>query len=161
MDLSLTNEQANNLIKLLKKTITSVTRTLVDGDHGQIKIGEISETTSHQFILYYFYALDNIHLNFTDFETKLTLVRINLDSKFHKNANREYVRGNRVEIYDVAEFQLKDDGHTYYRAYKLPYDGIADTEDFIVALQELFKYTNLINHDSISLRIDTSLKFMD
>lgn len=157
--LALTDAQAHKLINLIKHTITRGTRILKDGDKGSVNIDSNPKKASgkpHKFIMYYFYAKDNIHLQFQDAVTNLTLVRINLDSRFHNNSDGK-VRGHRIEIFSSDEYYAKNDTFTHYKAFALPYDGVKDTDDFLVALEELFDYTNVIKHDNVNFSIDTSL----
>ena len=95
------------------------------------------------------YAINNIHLNFYDAVTNHTLVRINLDSKFHKNSDG-VIWGNRVEIFSKDEFIAKNDGVTQIKAYSLPYKNFRNSNDFFDALEDIFNYTNVKDHRSIT-----------
>jgi hypothetical protein len=154
--LDLTDADAYKLISILKKTISKNKYVLTEGSKGKIKISGVLDGVEHQFVLYYMYAIDNIHLNFSDASTRYTLVRINLDSGFHNNSDGK-VRGHRVELFSEEEFRAKNDSFTHYKAYPLPYNSFKDCNDFFTALQLMFDYTNVKNHKSISFIEDNIL----
>lgn len=154
--LDLTDAEAYRLIGLLKKTVSKNKYVLTEGSKGKIRISGILDGIEHQFVLYYMYAIDNIHLNFVDSSTGYTLVRINLDSSFHNNSDGK-VRGHRVELFSEEEFRAKHDTYTHYKAYSLPHDSFKDCNDFFAALKEIFDYTNVKNRKSISFLEDNVL----
>lgn len=139
--LQLTQKEANTLIKLFKVFASRKKIDLLDNPEGKINL--IDGKTKHPFNLYYKFALDNHHITLNDAETNLTLVRINLDSGFHKNSTGRPIRGHRVEIFDENEFYQKNDGFTHYKAFNLPYDCIEDTDDFLESLFYFFEYANI------------------
>ncbi|TGD22826.1 hypothetical protein EGT49_07845 [Companilactobacillus suantsaicola] len=147
--LKLTDEEAQKLIDLLKLTLTKQKFILNEGLKGKIKIVGKLNGNDHYFFLSFMYAIDNIHLNFYDAVTNHTLVRINLDSKFHKNSDG-VIRGNRVEIFSKDEFIAKNDGVTQIKAYSLPYKNFRNSNDFFDALEDIFNYTNVKDHRSIT-----------
>lgn len=147
--LDLTDADAHKLISILKKTVSKNKYVLTEGSKGRIKITGKLDGIEHQFVLYYMYAIDNIHLNFADSSTGYTLVRINLDSSFHNNSDGK-VRGHHVELFSETEFKAKHDTFTHYKAYPLPHNSFKDCDDFFTALQQIFDYTNVKNHKSIS-----------
>ncbi|GEO63001.1 DUF6978 family protein [Companilactobacillus nantensis] len=154
--LDLTDADAYKLISIFKKTISKNKYVLTEGSKGKIKISGLLDGTERQFVLYYMYAIDNIHLNFSDASTRYTLVRINLDSSFHKNSDGK-VYGHRVEIFSEEEYRAKNDTFTHYKAYPLPHNSFKDCDDFFTALQQMFDYTNVKNHSSISFIEDNIL----
>ena len=81
-----------------------------------------------------------------DCSTKINLIRINLNGSFHKNANGDIIRGNRVNLFCEDEYNQREDG-IYMRAYKLPYNEILkEPKTFIDALDELINYINLVDN---------------
>ncbi|CAJ2231444.1 DUF6978 family protein [Companilactobacillus paralimentarius] len=149
--LKLTDAEAKRLISLLKITLTKQKFILNDGLRGKIKISGKLNNKDHYFFLNFMYAKDNIHLNFSDAVTNYTLVRINLDSRFHKNSDGK-VYGNRVEIFSETEYLAKNDGSTQIKAYPLPYKDFRNSNDFFDALEDIFNYTNVKNHASITFK---------
>lgn len=140
MELLLSDEEAQYLISIIKNIVPQQPHVLEKTARGQISIE--AKEVKHEFILYYMFALDNIHLNFADARTHHTLVRINLDQKFHKNSDGHKVRGNRVEIFSAEEFIKKGDGYTHYKAYPLPFETIRNTNDFFEAIDDILNYTH-------------------
>ncbi|CAM3085719.1 hypothetical protein SAMN04487792_1574 [Lactobacillus bombicola] len=149
MVLALTDKQAQDLINLAKVILKKCDINLDTSPVGKILIS--SKSGKHKFNLYYRYKLNDIHLNFTDDKTKLTLVRINLDTKFHKNADKEIIRGNRVELFSEKEYNQKNDGFTYWKAYKLPYKSFKKTDDFSDALNSLLTYANVVKSNKVNV----------
>ncbi|NLR33180.1 hypothetical protein HF569_12020 [Lactobacillus sp. ZJLC3-7] len=92
-----------------------------------------------------------------DDRTKLTLVRMNLNNSFHKNADGKVIHGNRVNIFSEKEFHEKNDGKTNTKAHSLPYQGLSNTSDFLTALEELLIFTNTNHRDRIQLSINQGL----
>lgn len=148
--LNLTDKEANMLIDMFKHLIDKHNIHLVDGSNGALKVESknIDITGNHhKFKVDYMYSLDNIHIQLRDCNTDYTLVRINLDTSFHKNSDGNIVRGNRVEIFSEQEFKNKlkknRDTTTHVKAYPLPFKGINNTNDFLLAISDLFDYTNI------------------
>lgn len=149
MVLALTDKQAQDLINLAKVILKKCNINLDTSPVGKILIS--SKNGRNKFNLDYRYKLNDIHLNFTDDKTKLTLVRINLDTKFHKNADRKIIRGNRVELFSVKEYNQKNDGFTQCKAYKLPYKNFNNTDDFSDALYSLLTYANVVKSNKVNV----------
>lgn len=139
-ELQLTQKEADDLIKLFKMFARNNNIDLLEKPNGEMTL--LGCQDKHIFKLYYKFALDNYHIQLSDGETNLTLVRINLDSGFHKNSDGR-IRGHRVEIFNENEFYQKNDGYTHYKAFKLPYDCIKDTTNFLDALYYLFDYAHI------------------
>ncbi|RVU74120.1 hypothetical protein EJK20_04780 [Lactobacillus xujianguonis] len=113
-----------------------------------------AKSINREFTLYYFFRNGETHLNFADSKTYLTLVRINIDEKFHKNSDG-IIRGNRIEIFSEDEFKAKGDGRTSYKAYSLPFEKIENTNDFFTIFENLLEYTHTQKNGM--LFINTSL----
>lgn len=144
MELLLNQQEADELIAMLKVFLRDNFITLEDGTDAKIDIS--SKQHNREFILYIHYARNNCHLNFMDCSTKINLIRINLNGSFHKNANGDIIRGNRVNLFCEDEYNQREDG-IYMRAYKLPYNEILkEPKTFIDALDELINYINLVDN---------------
>lgn len=96
-ELQLTQQEANQLILELKELTRRVNKTLDDGTKGNIPV--ISKNDNRKFKIAYFYSHSNIHINFFDVKTGLSLIRLNLNHSFHRNADGTKVSGNRVNIF--------------------------------------------------------------
>lgn len=148
MELQLTDSEAQQFIKIVKEIVKKYKIDISKQPRGSILIN--SSLINRDFILYYFYSIGNIHLNFADSRTHLTLVRINVDNSFHKNSDG-IIRGNRVEIFSEKEYIAKGDGRTHYKAYPLPFDTIKNTNDFFMAFENILEYTNTKENGMISM----------
>lgn len=156
-ELQLTDNQAQELIKCLKNVLGTYEKKLSNGDKGQFSLKSNNNSLKNRtFQVDYLYATDNIHVNFMDAKTKHTLIRINLDSKFHNNSDGK-VRGHRVEIFSESEFKAKDDSSTYVKAHPLPFGTIRDTNDFLIAMKDLLNYTNTHKQNHLQLSIISQL----
>ncbi|WP_052000088.1 DUF6978 family protein [Schleiferilactobacillus shenzhenensis] len=155
MEILLTDDEADRLIALFKSTFTQGTRVISEGTKGTIDIRAVGNPAS-RFQLQYMNGLNNIHLNFMDNRTKNTLVRINLDTKFHVNSDGK-VSGHRVELFSAEEFEKKHDGVTQVKAYPLPYDGLRDCDNFLDALSELLAYTHTQKQNELRFVLAPSL----
>lgn len=143
MELPLTQADGNKLISLAKKFTQKYKLELKDGERYILKA---STTNGRIFKIFIQYATKNVHINFWDEITKLSLVRFNLNDSFHKNANGKIIRGNRVNLFCEDEFNIRKDGQ-YMRAFKLPYkDILKNPTSFDEALEEMLKYVNVINY---------------
>ncbi|AMB93287.1 hypothetical protein QP248_02835 [Aerococcus sp. UMB8608] len=147
--LQINDQDAQRLIKMLKNIFDDHNIDLSVQPEGVIKIegsGDIS------FILDYKYAASKTSFNFRETKYNYTLLRINLNDNFHKNADGTRVSGPRINVFSEKEFEDKGDNHTHYKAYPLPYDTIPKSNDFYEVLIELLKYTNTNNSDKISFQ---------
>lgn len=149
-DLLLTQQQAEYLTKCLKAVFKNHYADLTDGDSGKITIKSNNGDT---FLLWYHYAIGNNHLQFMDDRTKLTLLRMNLNDSFHKNADGSIISGNRVNIFSAEEYYAKANSTTHTKAIPLPFNGLRNTDDFLTALSDLLTYTNTHARDKISIQI--------
>ncbi|KRK98679.1 hypothetical protein FD04_GL000414 [Secundilactobacillus odoratitofui DSM 19909 = JCM 15043] len=155
--LQLTDKQAHTLIHCLKNVLDTHSKTLSNGDRGKFTLESTRvENVPQYFQVDYMYDVDDIHINLMDLKTHHTLIRINLDTKFHNNSDGK-VRGHRVEVFSVAEFEAKHDSFTHIKAYPFPYDGLNDTNDFLEAMQELLDYTNVHKQNRINIVIASDL----
>ncbi len=144
MELLLNQQKADELISMLKVFLRDNLINLEDGTNAKIDIS--SDRHDREFTLYIHYQRNNYHLNFMDCSTKINLIRINLNGSFHKNANGDIIRGNRVNLFCEDEYNQREDG-IYMRAYKLPYDDILkEPKTFIDAFDELINYINLVDN---------------
>ncbi|ANZ60201.1 DUF6978 family protein [Secundilactobacillus paracollinoides] len=154
--LQLNDAQAQDFIKVLKNVLKDHVNDLSENEKGEFMLESKEGGVQRLFQLNYIYATDNSHINLMDAKTKLTLVRINLDSRFHNNSDGK-VWGHRVEIFSEDEFYKKNDSFTHIKAHSLPFDGIQDTDDFLIALKELLNYTNTHKQNRITITIKSHL----
>ncbi|NQN50729.1 hypothetical protein HPA12_00040 [Streptococcus suis] len=153
-ELLLTDAEALRLIKLFKVVAQKHNKTLYNKSQGKI---DIVGKGDKRFILNYFYSTTNKVFHLRETEHNYTLVRINLNHKFHKNANGEKIWGNRINIFSMEEYYQKGDENTHYKAYQLPYDRIRNTDDFLIALSDLLAFTNISNPEKININIQEDL----
>ncbi|HEL0006866.1 TPA: hypothetical protein TUM56_000265 [Streptococcus equi subsp. zooepidemicus] len=153
-ELQLTDIEAQQLITLLKVIATKHNKTLTNNTSGHI---DIVGQNHKRFILNYFYSTNSKVFHLRETEHNYTLIRINLNNKFHKNANGEKIWGNRINIFSEEEYYLKADESTHYKAYPLPYETIKDTNDFLEMMSNLFDYTNINNPQDANINIQEDL----
>lgn len=149
-DLLLSDYEANNLISIIKNIVTDHNKILTENSTGTI---DIESKDGYKFILDYKYSEINKVFNFREGKNNYTLIRININNNFHKNANGEKIYGNRVNIFSEEEFYEKNDGKTHYKCYKLPFGKIKNTDDFHKLLMYLCDHVNVINQEKIHLTI--------
>lgn len=156
MELYLTDKEAQKLLNILKVIFEKHNKTIKEDEHtsGDIKI---QSTTGEKFILSYKYSLRSKVFNFREVRYNHTLFRINLNNNFHKNADGEIVRGNRINIFSEQEYIDKNDGYTHYKAFPLPYENIKNTDDFIIILDSILKFSNTDKNDNLSIQIQRNL----
>ncbi|MCU0082524.1 DUF6978 family protein [Streptococcus danieliae] len=153
-ELLLTDEQADELLNIMKVFASRHDVTLTNNTNGRIDIvGE----NNNRFILDYFYNEHNKVFNFRETRYNYTLFRINLNNKFHKNADGTIVRGNRINIFSADEYYQKSDETTHYRAFPLPYDKISNSDDFLRTFEELIDFANITERDKVSFKIQDGL----
>ncbi|MEL3711471.1 hypothetical protein RUT98_00140 [Staphylococcus borealis] len=97
MKLKLTDNDVIKLIKLSKKVLKQYNIKIEEVGNGEIEI--ISNDGSVKFILSYFIRPGKITINYRETIHNLSLIRLNLNNNFHKNANNKRVFGNRINIY--------------------------------------------------------------
>lgn len=150
-ELQLTQQEANQLILELKELTRRVSKTLDNGAKGNIPV--ISKNDNRKFKIAYFYSQSNIHINFFDVKTGLSLIRLNLNHSFHRNADGTKVSGNRVNIFSEQEYKLKNDGKTHMRAFPLPHDTLKNTSNFLETLTNLLDYTHTEYKNKLCLNL--------
>lgn len=154
MELALTQQEADKLILLLKTFLKDHSINLKDGDNLKLDIKSTSKKRKFKLFIHYEYS--NYHLNFMDVSTKINLIRINLNNSFHKNADGQIIRGDRVNLFCEEEFNQRQDGQ-YMRAYSLPYKNIIkDPKTFPEALDEMLNYIN-IDRTQHKLKLEPTL----
>lgn len=154
-ELQLTQQEANQLILELKELTKKINGTIEEGAKGTIPIK--FKNDNRKFKIAYFYSLNNIHINFYDVKTGLSLVRINLNQSFHRNADGTKVSGNRVNIFSEQEYKLKNDGKTHMRAFPLPRGILKNTSNFLESLTSLLDYTHTEYDNKLNLVLGTTL----
>lgn len=156
MELYLTDKEAQDLLSILKVIFEKHNKIIKEDEHtsGDIKI---QSTTGEKFILSYKYSLRSKVFNFREVRYNHTLFRININNNFHKNADGEIVRGNRINIFSEQEYIDKNDGYTHYKAFSLPYENIKNTDDFIIILDSILKFSNTDKNDNLSIQIQRNL----
>lgn len=153
-ELLLTDQEAQYLIKLLKAVAKQHNHQLTNKSSGEINI---VGKENRRFILNYYYNDNSKVFHLRETEHNYTLLRVNLNNKFHKNASGEKVWGNRINIFSAEEYYLKADETTHYRAYPLPYETISNTDDFLQMLTNLLEYTNTQQSNKINISIQEDL----
>lgn len=146
--LQLTDDEAQELIGMLKEILDKKRIDILNLPcRGSLTIN--SSINNKEFKLFYFININKINLQFMECEHNYTLIRVNLDDSFHRNANGEKIEGNRVNIFSEQEFIDKGDGQTHYKCYPLPFDKIQNNRDFITAFKDLMLYTNTNDNNII------------
>ena len=156
MELYLTDEESQNLLNILKVIFEKHNKIIKEDEKTHDNI-QIQATTGEKFILSYKYSLRSKVFNFREVRYNHTLFRINLNNNFHKNADGEIIRGNRINIFSEQEYIDKNDGQTHYKAYPLPYENIKNTDDFITILDSILKFSNTNKNDNLSIQIQRNL----
>lgn len=151
--LLLTDDEAENLINIIKEIVEDHNVVLVEKTTGKITI---KSKLGHLFTLHYRYTSDNKVFHFKENKYDYTLLRINLNESFHKNANGEKVYGNRINIFSEQEYYDKADGKTHYKCYPLPFENIKNSCDFLEILDNLFEHIHIENKERADIKIITS-----
>ncbi|MGX7096392.1 DUF6978 family protein [Gemella bergeri] len=149
MELYLTDEEAQSLLKMMKFVFERHNKTIRENEktNGNILI---QSSTGEEFVLSYKYSHRNKVFNFRETKYNYTLFRINLNNSFHKNANGEKIHGNRINIFSEQEYIDKKDGQTHYKTIK-------NTDDFIETLDSLLDFSNTDKKDNLSIQIQRNL----
>ncbi|XJS11177.1 DUF6978 family protein [Aerococcaceae bacterium WGS1372] len=153
-EIRINDNEAERLTFMLKHIIEDVEGTLNYGDKGEINI---KGSGNYPFVLSYYYDINKKSFNFRETKYNYSLIRININKGFHKNADGEKVEGNRINIFSEEEYYAKADGTTHMRAYPLPYKSIQSVDDFIVLLHELLSYTNTNSTDKVKINTQITL----
>lgn len=153
-EILINDEEAQQLIKMLKSVIENVNGTLKYGDTGAINL--ISNDGYH-FQINYYYSARKKNFNFRELKHNYSLIRINLDNNFHKNADGTKIAGNRINIFSEKEYYQKGDGVTHQKCYPLPFETIRNSDDFLHVMEDLLNYTSVNQIEKINLNVQESL----
>ncbi|MCZ0717868.1 DUF6978 family protein [Aerococcus kribbianus] len=148
-ELFINDAEANRLIKMLKTLFNEHGISIHENCEGEIPI---KGSDSDYFLLNYRITPAKTVLNFRECRYNYSLLRININDSFHKNADGSRIHGPRINIFSEEEYYSKGDGVTYYKAHHLPYDSIPNTDDFYDVLTALLKYTNTNNITNITIQ---------
>lgn len=140
LSISLTQEQANKLLFELKKLIQKYDLKISGNSTNKVEL--ITKNKNKLIMTCTYRNRMNMHINIHDDSTGISLIRMNLDSKFHKNWNGEIVRNYRINIFDLSEYHPEQGHFSYMKAYKLPYKELNKPTDFISAIIEILNFTN-------------------
>ena len=154
MELLLTDQQAQYLIKLFKTTLERHDIYLSEKSQGSIQLKSFEN--QYEFTLRYHFSIGKKTIHFMDDETKHTLFRVHLSDGFHKNANGERVYGTRINVFSESEYYAKQalgDTSTHYKCYSLPYDVINDTDDFFKLFDNICEYANIEKQGKINIEL--------
>ena len=158
MELFLTDEEANRLIKMFKQALKKYNIQLKEIDQGEILLHGIGNIKNGEFRLIYKISPENKVINFIECKYNYCLFRININNNFHKNADGTRVQGNRINIFSEEEFFFKGDGKTYMKAFPLPFENaIRNTSDFFELFEDVVKFANIIKNDDLKIFIQDSL----
>ncbi|MDX6047475.1 DUF6978 family protein [Bacillus paranthracis] len=150
--LQLTDTEAQYFIEILKLVLKKYQIDLKPGNQGSLLLK--SHDNRNQFVLDYFTAKlrnDKMSLHLREKETNISLARVNIDpTGFHKNADKETIKGHRILIFSSEEFLAKNDGTTYVKAHPLP-DSFSDTNDLEQVFLDFLGYTNVKQEGKIEL----------
>ncbi|HCT1441602.1 hypothetical protein CYR81_00270 [Enterococcus faecalis] len=154
MELLLTDEQAQHLIKIFKTTLKRHEIYLSENSNGIIILKSFEG--KHEFTLRYHFSLSKKTIHFMDNDTKHTLFRVHLSNGFHKNADGEKVFGNRINIFSEEEFYAKramGDSFTHYKCFPLPFENISNTDDFFELFNSVCQFANIEKQDNIIIEL--------
>ncbi|WP_455224615.1 DUF6978 family protein [Granulicatella sp.] len=157
MELILTDEDANRLIKMFKQTLKKYNIQLKENDQGEILLHGIGNKKNGEFRFIYKLSSENKVINFIECKYNYCLFRININNSFHKNSDGTRVQGNRINIFSEEEFNLKGDGKTYMKAFPLPFKDIRNTSDFLELFEDVIKFANIVKNDDLNISIQGSL----
>jgi hypothetical protein len=158
MELFLTDEDANRLIKMFKQTLKKYNIQLKEYDQGELLLHGIGGVKNGEFRLIYKFSPENKVINFIECKYNYCLFRININNSFHKNADGTRIQGNRINIFSEEEFDAKGDGKTYMKAFPLPFkDTIRNTSDFLELFEDVVKFANILKNDDLKISIQDSL----
>ena len=158
MELFLTDEEANRLIKMLKQTLKKYNIQLKEYDKGEILLHEFGGVKNGEFRLIYKISPESKVINFIECKYNYCLFRININNNFHKNADGKRIQGNRINIFSEKESFLKGDGKTYMKAFPLPFeDTIRNTSDFLELFEDVVKFANIDKNNDLNISIQDSL----
>ncbi|MBS4762148.1 hypothetical protein KG089_05365 [Carnobacteriaceae bacterium zg-ZUI252] len=151
MELFLTDKEAERLIKMLKKAVEKYNIIIKLGDTGTLTFCGLGGEKNGIFKMHYKFTKNNKVFHFMECQYNYTLFRVNLNNAFHKNADGSKVFGNRINIFSEKEFYEKQDGHTHYKAFSLPYDTINNTDDFLDMFEQLITFASIIKNEDLTI----------
>ena len=157
MEIKLTDEEAQRLLLLSKEILEQHNIKLEEKCKGDIVISSSKEKS--QFILNYFIRPGKSTLNFRESQYNLCLLRINLNDGFHKNSNKQIIRGNRINVFSEKEYKSKNDSSTHMIAYPLPYEIFENSSDFVKQLFTMLEYTKTKHNDNIYIETNLQLRW--
>lgn len=157
MTLLLTNEEADQLIKIIKSIIEKHIGVIKYPSEGKIDIRSFEDDQREFQLIYRFMHEEYIVYQFHDVRTGHSLLRINLNKGFHKNADGEKIKGHRINLFSEEEYYLKNDQKTHMRAFPLPNDQFKNIENPIQLLYDILNYVNVQNSRMVTLSIQSDL----
>lgn len=157
MTLLLTDDEATELIDLVKTVVERHVGVLKYPTEGDIKIQSIQNPQRDFKLIYRFMHEEKKVYQFFDTYTGHTILRINLNNGFHLNADREKIEGPRINLFSEEEYYLKNDQKTHTRAYKLPIDNFENFDDVIELLDSILEYINVNNKELVQISLQSSL----
>ena len=158
MELFLTDEEANRLMKMFKQALQKYNIQLKEYDRGEILLHGIGGVKNGEFRLIYKLSPESKVINFIECKYNYCLFRININNNFHKNADGTRIQGNRINIFSKEEFDSKRDGKTYMKAFPLPFeDTIRNTSDFLELFEDVVKFANIDKNNDLNISIQDSL----
>ena len=99
MELFLTDEEANRLIKMFKQALKKYNIQLKEIDQGEILLHGIGNIKNGEFRLIYKISPENKVINFIECKYNYCLFRININNNFHKNTDGTRIQGNWINIF--------------------------------------------------------------
>lgn len=150
-NIHLTDEEAHQLIKILKLFLKKYNVNLKPGNKETLKL--YADDYTYDFLLDYYtpkHRNDKISIHLREKDSNINLVRVNIDSKsFHLNSNGERLIGNRILIFSSEEFKAKKDGYTHTKAFSLP-EEFSDTENLEQVFLDFLVYINVKQEGKVS-----------
>lgn len=150
--ISLTQEQANQLLFELKVLAEKYDLKISANSINKL---ELNTKNKDKLVMTCTYRTKmNMHINIHEKSTGISLIRLNLDNKFHKNLNGEIIRNYRVNIFDLSEYCPKKGHFAYMKAYKLPYKKLNRPTNFVFAIMEVLNFTNTDFYEKLKVEME-------
>lgn len=157
MTLLLTDDEAMDLIKIIKNIVEKHVGVLKYPTEGEIKIRSTYSPERDFKLIYRLMHEEKKVYQFFDTHTGHTLLRININNGFHLNADKEKIEGPRINLFSEEEYYLKNDQKTHTRAYKLPVEGFENFNDVVLLLDSILEYINVNNKEFVQISLQSSL----
>ena len=138
---------------------------LIEDLNGELPVKSTVHSAGVDFI-----ASQDIVIPAFRFKGEATLVPTGLKAFMPKNecllifarsslpVNRGLVMSNGVGVVDSDYYNnQKNEGYTHYKAFPLPYENIKNTNDFIIILDSILKFSNTDKNDNLSIQIQRNL----